>query len=947
MKTSKEIRSEFLEFFQQHGHTFVPSSSLLPAEDPTLLFANAGMNQFKDIFLGREKRDYTRAVNSQKCIRAGGKHNDLEDVGHDTYHHTFFEMLGNWSFGDYFKAEAIRWAWELLTKVWKLPPDRLYATVFEGCSEDGLDADTEAEDLWKSETDIDPSHIFRGPKADNFWEMGETGPCGPCSEVHIDLTADGSGAKLVNAGDPRVIEIWNLVFMQYNRAADGSLSPLPATHVDTGMGFERICAVMQGKHSNYASDLFRPLIEAVEARTGHRYGSSAEHLEDRFDVMGEDDIRDVACRVIADHARALTFAIADGITPSNEGRGYVLRRICRRAARYARQYLEISEPFLADMVGVIHEQMADHFPEIRHRYKVIEQTIRDEEESFARTIRRGLSVFWGEVTLILSMLRDQYCPDVPIWQDKQDGSLVIEVPNKGNLKVRTNADVRRALEELDIPERPEITGQTAFDLYATDGFPVDLTQVMARECGLSVDMDGFRAEMDKHRAVSAAGGDAFKVDAITDLPGTDDSPKYGRRPIEAKVLGWVIDGKYTDSGELPEGAEAGVVLDRTNLYAEQGGQVGDTGRLVFDGGEFHVTDTRPAGQCVLHVGAVESGRLKAGTTVRCEVDPSRLDTMRNHTATHLLNWALREVLGEDVNQAGSMVDPHRLRFDFSYNQALTREQLAEVERLVNERILADEPVHVEVRPLAEARKIPGVRAVFGEKYPDPVRVVLIGGGGNPEAGEHTSAEFCGGTHLPRTSVAGMLKITDEESVAKGVRRITAVTGHGAYEWVRSADETLHEITTTLKAPAEEAPKRLAAMQKEIKELKKARRSGSGDEFQADHTLETSAGTVLVGHVDHNDSDAMRNLCDRHRQKGAAALLVGGSDGEKVTLVAMVSEQVAGDGKLKAGDWVKTTAKVLGGAGGGKPTMAQAGGKDPAKLPDALAEAARYAGDALK
>jgi alanyl-tRNA synthetase len=895
MKTSKDIRSEFLAFFREREHTFVPSSSLLPAEDPTLLFSNAGMNQFKDIFLGRETRDYTRAVNSQKCIRAGGKHNDLEDVGHDTYHHTFFEMLGNWSFGDYFKREAIRWAWELLTGVWGLPADRLYATIFEGEASDGLDADTEAEALWTSETDIDPSHIFHGPKADNFWEMGDTGPCGPCSEVHIDLTDDGSGAELVNAGDPRVIEIWNLVFMQYNRAADGSLSPLPATHVDTGMGFERICAVLQGKHSNYATDLFRPLIETIEGRTGHRYGSSAKGLDDRFDVMGEDDIRDVACRVIADHARALTFAIADGILPSNEGRGYVLRRILRRAARYGRQYLDIADPFLVELVPVVVELMGEHFPEIRQRYQVVEQTVREEEESFGATLDRGIELF------------------------------------------------QRQAEKLSQAGREELPGNVAFDLCATYGFPVDLTQTMAAERDMSVDMDGFRAEMDKHREVSAAGGEAFKVEAITDLPATDDSPKYRREPVEAAVLGWVVDGRYSTEGELAEGDEAGVVLDTTNFYAEQGGQVGDTGRLVFDGGAFRVTDTQPAGQCVLHVGAIEARRLTPGTTVRCEVDPSRLDTMRNHTTTHLLNWALREVLGEEVNQAGSVVDPQRLRFDFSYPRAVGREQLAEVERLVNERILADEPVRVEVRPLAEAKRIPGVRAVFGEKYPDPVRVVLIGG----DEGGHVSAEFCGGTHLPRTSVAGLFKILSEESVAKGVRRITAVTGRAACEWARRADETLQQVTASLRVPAEQAPERVAAMQKEIKELKKTRCSGGGGEpFEPEHTLDTPAGKVLVGRVDHTDADAMRNLCDRRRQKGTAALLVGGADDEKVTLVAMVSEQVAGEGKLKAGDWVKAAASVLGGGGGGKPTMAQAGGKQPQKLPEALAEAARYAEQAL-
>jgi len=770
--TGSEIRGEFVEFFRRREHTFVPSAPLLPGEDPTLLFTNAGMNQFKDIFLGLTRRDYVRAVNSQKCIRAGGKHNDLEDVGHDTYHHTFFEMLGNWSFGDYFKAEAIGWAWELLTDAWGLDRERLYATVFEGDPADGLEADEEAARLWREVTDIDPSHILRGGKKDNFWEMGETGPCGPCSEIHVDMTDEKSGAKLVNVGDARVIEIWNLVFMQYSRDGEGRLTPLPARHVDTGMGFERICMVLQGKKSNYASDLFVPIIERIETLTDHRYGASSG-LADRFDVSGEDDIADVACRVIADHARTLTFAIADGVIPSNEGRGYVLRRILRRAARYGRQYLNIDGPFMAKLAPTVVELMGQAFGEVRERREYVIETIRQEEESFGRTLDRGIELF-----------------------DRQAGRL-------------------RESGEKELP------GEVAFDLYATYGFPVDLTQIMAAECGLRVDLPAYEEAMARHRELSGAGA-AFQADEVLDLPATDDSGKYRREAIDAAVLGWVAEARFVSQGRLEAGDEAGLVLDRTSFYAEQGGQVGDAGAIEWDGGRFAVRDVQLAGTGICHLGAVESGSLEVGQAVSLTVDRRRLDTMRNHTGTHLLNWGLREVLGEHVNQAGSVVAPDRLRFDFSHTRAVTPEQLAEVERLVNERVLADEPVAEKVLPLAEARQVPGVRAVFGEKYPDPVRVIVMG-----RAGGATNAEFCGGTH-----------------------------------------------------------------------------------------------------------------------RGAAGLLLGAAGAGKVMLVAMVCQKLAKQGRFTADKWVKAVAPLVGGGGGGRDTLAQAGGKSPEKLAEALQAAAQWAKEAL-
>ncbi len=899
-RSGNDIRKEYLEFFRERGHTFVPSSSLLPADDPTLLFANAGMNQFKPLFLGTETRDYARAVNSQKCIRAGGKHNDLEDVGHDTYHHTFFEMLGNWSFGDYFKAEAIAWAWELLTDVWQLPRDRLHVTVFEGDASEGLQPDDEARRLWTELTDVDPDNIHNGNKKDNFWEMGDTGPCGPCSEIHIDLTPEKTGRSLVNADSPQVIELWNLVFIQFNRLPDGSLQPLPAKHVDTGMGFERIAMVLQGKRSNYATDVFVPLIEAIEGLTDHRYGASSG-LDDRFDVAGEDDMGDVACRVIADHARTLTFAIADGILPSNDGRGYVLRRILRRACRYGRQYLGIEGGFLTRLVPTIIEQMGEAFAEIVQRRQAVTDVIAQEEESFGRTLDRGIDLFQKQARRL-----------------KKSGA-------------------------------SELPGEVAFDLYATYGFPVDLTEIMAGEEGLTVDLPGYETAMEAHRQTSAAGGDAFKAEALVGLPSTDDSPKYDAVPVEATVLGWVADGAFVEAGRLAEGCQAAVVLDRTGFYAERGGQVGDRGALLWsDGGRFEVRDAKVAGSCVLHVGEVVCGELTVGQAVRAELDPSRRDTQRNHTATHLLNFALREELGEGVDQAGSVVAPDRLRFDFTHGQALGDEQLRRVERRVNELVLADEPVGTTMVPLDTARQIPGVRAMFGEKYPDPVRVVSVGTADPLTLADATRpVEFCGGTHLSRTSQIGLFKIVSEESVAKGVRRITALTGTGAVEWAQQADALLKAASGVLRVPPEGLAERAEALQKELKQLRKRPAGGAGGgEAELREVARSPAGPVLVGKVAGGEPGAMRSVCDRERQKGAGAILLGGTDDEKVTLVAMVSEELVSASGVKAGDWIRHVTERIGGRGGGKPTMAQGGAKDPARLDEALGAAGEWVHERL-
>ncbi len=895
-KSCKQIRDEFIRFFEDRAHAHIPSSSLLPADDPTLLFANAGMNQFKAIFLGTETPDNARAVNTQKCIRAGGKHNDLEDVGRDCYHHTFFEMMGNWSFGDYFKPEAIDWAWELLVDVWGLDPKRLHVTYFEGDKADGLEPDTEARDLWTKYFPAD--HIHPGNKKDNFWEMGETGPCGPNSEIHYDMTDDLSGGGRINADDPRAIEFWNLVFIQFNRGTDGKLSPLPAKHVDTGLGLERIVKILNGKISNYGTDLFIPIIQKIEQLSGKQYGARVTKApQDRYDTMDETDLVDVAIRVIADHARTLSFAIADGILPSNEGRGSVLRGILRRAAGFGRQHLGIEATFLHQLVPTIIENFGETFPELVDRQKVIIETITDEEESFAKTLDRGLAL------------------------------------------------LEQQMQEVRSGGETEISGETVFELHATYGFPFTLTKLMAEKAGLDVDEAGFEKAMEEHRETSSAGAGKFKIDQIVGLPATDDEPKYDEGDIEAKVLGWVKDGKFITEGELDEGDKAAVVLDRTNFYGEAGGQVGDTGTLTGEASVFDVDEAQMAGQCVLHVGKVRKGVLRPAQTVAAGVCPKRLDTMRNHSATHLLNWALRKVCGKHADQAGSVVDPDRLRFDFTHNKPLTPKQLAEVERLVNQRILNNEPITAKLTPLPEAKKLPGVRAVFGEKYPDPVRVITMGTDAPGEGGGGYSIEFCGGTHLQRTGQVGLFKILSAESVAKGIRRITAVTGRCAVAWVQDADATLRGASGLLKVPTGEIVDRISSMQKEIKDIRKAASQPGGSESGAASFkhFDTPAGKVSMGKCTGAPNPAlMRNICDQQRQKGSKAIFLAAADESKVTLVAMVNSDLAESGKLRAGDWVKEVAPVVGGKGGGKDTLAQAGGKQPEKLDDALKSAAEFA-----
>jgi len=879
MRTSSQIRQQFIDFFRQRGHTYAPPSPVVPHDDPTLMFTNAGMNQFKDVFLGVGSRDYSRAVNSQKCLRVSGKHNDLEEVGRDGYHHTFFEMLGNWSFGDYFKAEAIRWAWELLTEVYGLPKDRLHATVFGGDEAEGLEPDEDAARLWTDLTDIDPSHVHRFGRKDNFWEMGQTGPCGPCSEIHIDLTPDGSGRQLVNAGDPRVIELWNLVFIQFNRDAAGTLSPLPASHVDTGMGLERLCMVLQGKTSNYDTDLLTPIIDRIAEITGKKYTG-------RFDRNV-----DTAFRVIADHVRALVFAITDGCRPSNDGRGYVLRRLLRRAARFGRQYLEMTEPFIYRLVPVVVDVLGEAFPEIARQPQQVMDILREEEASFGRTLDRGIK-------LLLDAAR----------QAKAMGCRLID-------------------------------GPTAFRLYDEAGFPIDLTRQMAEEHGLDVDEAEFERLMQEKRQKdrAAAKGRLESLLAFEGrLPATDDRDKWSGIEGQGTLLGWLADGKWCEQGRLDADAgQVGLVLERTCFYAEAGGQVGDTGKITTPSGTFVVDDTQSLGDAVVHLGRVVDGWIEPGQTCQLRVDPARMQTARHHTATHLLHWALREVLGEHVTQRGSLVEPDRLRFDFDHPQDVSDEELSEIERLVNEKIWQDLEVRWRQLPRDEALSLPGVRAFFGEKYGQVVRVV--------EIGEDLSRELCGGTHLQRTGQAGSFVIVSEEAVAKGVRRITAVAGEAALRHMQQVRGVLRRAAGVLRCAPDEICDRIGSLQDQVQSLRKQLAKAASEDLKsaAENLLRKAErvgrASVIVGELPAAPPARLREMLDWLRQKaGSAAVLIGcKDDGGKVMLLAAMTPDVAEQG-LHAGKVVKAAAERVGGSGGGRPDLAQAGGKQADRLDEALA-----------
>jgi len=918
MASSEQIRSEFIRFFEKRGHTLVPSSAVVPKDDPTLLFANAGMNQFKDVFLAVGTRPYHRATNSQKCIRVSGKHNDLEEVGVDTYHHTFFEMLGNWSFGDYFKAEAIEWAWTLLTEVWGLPKDRLYVTVFGGDEAMGLAADDEAAKFWKEVTDIDPSHIMNFGTKDNFWQMAETGPCGPCSEIHIDLTHDGSGGKRVNAGDPKVMEIWNLVFIQFDRHETGKLTPLPAKHVDTGMGLERICRVIKHlpdiKHgkvtagSNYGTDLFVPIIQKIEELTGCIYGAARTDLADRYDSDTCDNIVDIACRVIADHVRTLTFAITDGAAPSNEGRGYVIRRLLRRAARYGRK-LNVHDPFIYKLVPTVIEIMGKAFPEIVEKGDFLAEIIRAEEQAFGRTLDRGLEIF---------------------------------------------EQVAAKVKDMTFP------GDEAFKLYDTYGFPLDLTQLMARERGLSVDEKRFNELMSAQRQrARQAGKTTVSVSALgegLDLPSTDDLYKYRLEPITATVLGWICENEWISKGTLKQAESVDLVVDRTCFYAESGGQVGDMGKILTDHAEFVVENTQKIGDAtVLHRGKLVRGTLSAGDHATLVVERVRReDTMNNHTATHLLQQALRNVLGDHVKQAGSLVCDEYLRFDFTHNKALTNDEIRQVEHQVQERIDQALPVTIEQIPLKQALDL-GVMALFGEKYGEEVRVVAIG---VPESGNLAHAfskELCGGTHVDTIAKIMDFLIIREESLQTGIRRITAKTGRALRRLLHERYELTNQLSQTLKMPADQLTPRIEALLEETRKLKRQLREGpAGIDLTAsvdqlvEKAIRIGPATVVSGELPNVPVEQIRVQADRVKKKLSNAVVVFGTcdpENKKVLLLAAVSDDLIKHG-LSAGEIAKRMASIVGGSGGGKPHLAQAGGKLPEKLPEALACVEAIVRDAL-
>jgi alanyl-tRNA synthetase len=856
--TSTEIRRSFLDFFAAKQHRIVDSAPVVPHDDPTLLFTNAGMNQFKDVFLGQGTRDYVRAADTQKCIRVSGKHNDLEEVGRDTYHHTFFEMLGNWSFGDYYKREAISWAWELLTDVWKLPKDRLHATVYKD--------DEEAMELWKEVTDINPEHIHRFAEKDNFWEMGETGPCGPCSEIHIDLTRDGNGASLVNAGSPFVMEIWNLVFIQYNRDEQGVLHELPAKHVDTGMGFERICAVMQGKSSNYDTDVFMPVIRRIEEVTGTPY-------------HGEDEM--VAMRVIADHVRMLTFAIADGAMPGNEGRGYVLRRILRRAARFGRT-LGMRDPFLWRVVSVLGETMGEVFPEIVSNQAIVERVIRAEEESFNATLDRGLEIF-----------------DDIVRRMKAANTIVM-------------------------------AGEDAFKLYDTFGFPIDLTTLLADERGLTVDIKRFedllfeqkersRAVTKSRIAIATGGREAGEVELEMrprDMSGFQ-FVGYDAYEVQTEVIG------------LRRGDEQTyVVLDQTPFYVESGGQASDTGVLRAGAVAAPVAALARNEQNIIHVVDARGGfEVALGDSVTAAIDlRRRRDIMRNHTVTHLMHAALRTVLGTHVQQAGSLVEAERMRFDFSHFAKVSAEELRAIEDMVNEKILEAIPVHHHRNIPFEEAKTMGALMFFGDKYGDRVNVIEV---------EKFSMEFCGGTHVHNTSEIGLFKILSEGSVASGTRRIEAVTGRGVERYILD----LHERIERERAHADELAERAKQLEKE---LAKASLAQAGDMLQGliDGAPRHEGAAIVVAKIPAvGDAEQLKSLGDKLRERLASGvgLLAAEVDG-KVALVCVVSDDLIQTRGVKAGSIVGDIAKRLGGGGGGRPHLATAGAKDVAQLDAVLADA---------
>jgi alanyl-tRNA synthetase len=853
--TTSEIRASFLEFFRKNGHAVLPSSSLVPVNDPTLLFTNAGMVQFKDLFLGKEVRDYSRAATAQRVVRAGGKHNDLENVGYTARHHTFFEMLGNFSFGDYFKREAIHFAWNFITGTLGIPKDRLWVTVFN--------EDDEAERIWVEEIGIGPARCTRMGEASNFWSMGDTGPCGPCSEIFYDHGAEipGGPPGTPDEDGDRYVEIWNLVFMQYDRSSDGVLVPLPKPSVDTGLGLERVAAVMQGVHSNYDIDLFKTLIRAAA------------------EITGAEDLQSSSLRVIADHIRACTFLIVDGVVPSNEGRGYVLRRIIRRAIRHGYK-LGQTQPFFHKLVPTLTREMGAYYTELVAGESRAMQILAQEETRFAETLATGMALLDAEAAKLTSSV---------------------------------------------------IPGETVFRLYDTYGFPADLTADVARERGLTIDQAGFDVAMDaqrgRARAASKFGAelrDSIKLSGKTNFSG------YDRLADAAQVTTLIFDGALVDA--LRPGQEGQVVLDHTPFYAESGGQVGDTGVLLSAGGRFTVRDTQKIGASFAHIGVLEAGELRVGDSVDAQVDQARRKAIAlNHSATHLLHAALRKVLGKHVEQKGSLVAPDRLRFDFSHTQALSPEELHRVEELVNSAIRENAPAETRVMALDDAVAA-GAMSLFGEKYDSDVRVLNIG---------DFSMELCGGTHVERAGDIGLFKIMGESGVAAGIRRVEAVTGTTAYEWVVHTDQVLRDIAALLRGSRDdvdekvrELVERSRKLEKEVQQLKSKLASGHGGDLSS-QAKDVGGVKVLAAQLDGADARSLRDVVDQLKGKlGSSVIVLASVQEGKVVLVAGVSEDLLA--RIKAGEIAGLIAAKVGGRGGGRADFAQAGGTQPENLGAALA-----------
>ena len=855
MLTAKEIRESFKQFFASKEHQIVPSAPMVVKGDPTLMFTNAGMNQFKDIILGNVPRKYPRVADSQKCLRVSGKHNDLEEVGHDTYHHTMFEMLGNWSFGDYFKKEAINWAWEYLVEVLKLNPERLYATVFEGSPAEGLDRDNEAAGYW--EQYLPKDHILNGNKHDNFWEMGDTGPCGPCSEIHIDLRSDEeraavSGADMVNKDHPQVIEIWNLVFMQFNRKADGSLEPLPAKVIDTGMGFERLCMALQGKTSNYDTDVFQPIIKVIAGMAGTTYGTDKQ--------------QDIAMRVIADHIRTIAFAITDGQLPSNAKAGYVIRRILRRAVRYGYTFLDRKEAFMYKLLPVLIETMGDAYPELIAQKTLIEKVIKEEEESFLRTLETGIRLL-----------------------DKK-------------------------MEETKAAGKTVLNGVDAFTLYDTYGFPLDLTELILRENGMEADIEEFNKAMQKQKERARNAAAIETGDWITLKEGECKFVGYDLFECEAEIL------RYRQIKQKNKVLYQ-IVLDQTPFYAEMGGQVGDTGWLIADDEKIDVIDTKRENNLPVHLVAKLPKDVTATFTAKINVK-KRIQCECNHSATHLLHEALREVLGTHVEQKGSYVSPDSLRFDFSHFQKVTDEEIRKVEILVGEKIRANFPLEEHRNmPIAEAKAL-GAMALFGEKYGDEVRVVKYG----------SSVELCGGTHIPATGMIGSLRVIGESSIAAGVRRIEAVTAERAEQFVYAQQDLIRELRAlmnhmpNLAQAMKKSIEENAEMKKQIEDYIREKSMRLKEEIVA--KASESNGIKVMQFVGKANADAMKNVAFQIKAEttDSFVFVAGIIDDNKCTLMLMLSDDLVKEG-LHAGKIVKEAAKHIQGGGGGQPHFATAGGKN--------------------